>query len=121
MSREYFLDVRVSDVPNAETCDVESAICDEVGNIEWHWSHGPRVSTGHGRGITSLGGGESEDEASRRIARAAWKAARQFFGLDVGWTYIEEPAATHNIGKPEFDATGGAELWAEEKEDGDDE
>ena len=106
MSRSYNMFIRVYNFNQDNKDQIQEAAEEEWGGLGDDWychkdEDGVEMSSG---ADGSLGGGESEDEFSERMAKAIWEANGGFCQVEVGATYLEDlPCDTYNFGEGEYD------------------
>ena len=105
MSRAYAMQVSAESFKEEKRADIEEAI-----EEEWTWDYSHKNEEGSSTliymsGENSLGGGESEDEFSQRVAEAVWKANGKYCLVEVTCTYLENlPYEVYPFGQEEYDA-----------------
>ena len=99
MSRTYEMDVVIQEINPKRVNAVKRAL-----NREWEfsgwWVRKSEISTS---GVSTLSGGEGEDEFVNRLAQAVWKANRGYCHVEVNAYYLEDlPFETHVRGEADY-------------------
>lgn len=106
MSRTYEMDVLVRDVSLDQVELITAAAKEEWPFSDWYRSHDGCLSAS---GVSTLGGGEAEEEFADRLAQAIWKAAGRCLEVSVNAYYLEDlPYETHVRGEEQYN------LWKKE-------
>ena len=93
MSRWYEMNVRIVGFDTSKEHDIQDAAGEEWNFDDYNWhTHKPEKGpiTMSGGGQSSLCGGESEDEFSKRFIEAVWKANKGYCVVEVNATYLED-------------------------------
>ena len=99
MSRHYDMTVSILGYDKKQKYEIQIAAETEWDFCDWHGMDGELISSGEG----NLGGGESEDEFSRRLAMAIWEANGKFCQVDVCATCLEDlPYETYGFNKDDY-------------------
>jgi len=90
MSSYYGMDVTVSDYDKLKAKEIVAALAEEWPSLQEGLvdclDYDELSAYGEGR----LGGGESEDEFSARVAKAVWTANGKYCRVEVRCTYLED-------------------------------
>ena len=99
MSRCYDMGVRVSGFDKKKVAEIENAAEEEWGFEDWFDYKGELDANGEG----NLCGGEGEDEFSRRLALAIWKANGKYCKVEVCATLLEDlPHETYAFDEDDY-------------------
>jgi hypothetical protein len=99
MSRYFSMFVRISGANPDRTEAVQNAAAGEWSFDAWHESSGILTSGGDGQ----LGGGESDDEFSQRLAKAIWAANGGFCEVELHSTYLDDlPYESFNFDQNDY-------------------
>ena len=100
MSRYFSMFVRISGANPNRTEAVQQAAEGEWPFDDWYESDSVLTSGGDGQ----LGGGESDDEFSQRLAKAIWAANVGFCEVEVSSTYLDDlPCETFGFDQSDYD------------------
>jgi len=101
MSRNYSTIMRIEGLnEDDKSGDIEDAL-DTLGyGFDYEFDSyknrdGEKIISCYAHGDNTLGGGYSEEAASRDIREAVWKVVGRFVNVSVGWIYLEEPNMYH--------------------------
>lgn len=100
MSRTYEMDVVIRDVLPSDVRAVKSAAQDVWEFQNWYY-HNRELSA---FGVSTLTGGESEDEFADRLAETIWDVIDKFCTVEVKAFYLENlPCEDHVRGADEYE------------------
>lgn len=101
MSRYYTMGVSVTGVNPKKFADIKEACKEEWDYEDSDFYEGPDFI--EASSSSNLGGGESEEEFTDRLAKAVWKANAGFCVVEVRATYLEDlPCETHVRNKQQY-------------------
>jgi hypothetical protein len=104
MSRLYRMEVSITKFDKEKRYEIEAA-ADEEWGFDWEGSRRNVGISGTGEG--NLCGGESEEQFSKRLARAIFEANGGPCGVKVACIYLEDPPTEHyNFGDAEYASMG---------------
>lgn len=107
MSRYYEMDIEVSGIVPDKMDEILDVIRDEW-NIDDVYEQSDTCLNVIGR--STLSGGETEEEFSRRLSQEIWRVNGQFCKVIVRATYLEElPYETYTFDQAEYDVWGDKE------------